>query len=337
MSWDQIMRRILPPVRSISSHVRSPFGDTNRPQGSSNPHTGIDFNYVGGQSELNKSHQGLRAPVSGVVTATGGKDGTLAIRDANGFSHEILHTHARHVAVGDPVVEGQLIGRMGNTGVNSKVPGTGPHHVHYQLRDLTGRKIDPAAFWDAQGPADPDPAPPDLLREYQEYLRILGSNAGDSRPASPNTSDPFGTRGQFVPGSPTSSRPLYESRSLVPPPAENNPGQNVGRLVRVPTSTANRLTGAPTPNQLAAGDTASFDDRFGRWTVSPEASAPLGAYQGVPVSPDGRPLGIFSGEPMPQYPFPPPIWGFPEEEARQGSEDWAGWNPKPAIWNKKAR
>lgn len=329
------MRRILPLARSIPPHVTSHFGDTNRPKGSSNPHTGTDFNYVGGQSELNKSHQGLRAPISGVVTTVGGRDGIIAIRDANGYSHEILHTYARHVSAGDPVVEGQLIGRMGNTGVVSRDPNREPHHhVHYQLRDPAGRKIDPEAFWGAQGPADPDPEPPALLPEYQEYLHALDSSVGDARPASHNTSGPFDTGGQFVPGSATSSRPLYDTRSFVPVEISN---QNIRRLVRAPTATLNGVAGASPTNQLPAGDPASFDDRFRRWTVPPESSAPLGPYQAVRVSPESRPLGLFSGKPMPDYPFPPPIWGFPEDEVWQGREDWAGWNPKSANWNKKDR
>lgn len=137
MSWKDVRQRILSPIGDISPHDTSAFGETrNRPPGSTNPHRGVDFNYFGGQTLLNKSHPALRSPVNGVVTSAGeGKYGTIAIRDSNGFSHEILHTHASHVAIGDPVVAGQLIGTVGNTGVNFKNPDKGHHHVHYQLKE----------------------------------------------------------------------------------------------------------------------------------------------------------------------------------------------------------
>lgn len=46
MSWEDMMRRILPPTEGISPHVTSRYGERfNRPEGSSNPHGGVDFNY----------------------------------------------------------------------------------------------------------------------------------------------------------------------------------------------------------------------------------------------------------------------------------------------------
>ena len=66
----------------------------------------------------------LRSPVAGIViNAAQGNVGRIAIRDANGFSHQILHTHSQHVTVGDPVAAGQFIGTLGNTGTKDQ-------HVH---------------------------------------------------------------------------------------------------------------------------------------------------------------------------------------------------------------
>lgn len=128
----------------------------------------------------------MYAPVDGVVTNAGqGTVGKIAIRDANGFSHEILHTRERHVAVGDLVAAGQSIGTMGNTGTHDQ-------HVHYQLKDPDGDTINPTAFWDQQGAVEPNTAPP-------AYVAGL-----------------FGTGGQFAPGSASSSRPLYDTRSFIP-------------------------------------------------------------------------------------------------------------------------
>jgi murein DD-endopeptidase MepM/ murein hydrolase activator NlpD len=126
MSWEDIMRRVLPPARGVSPHPTSAYGATNRPRGSTNPHRGVDFNYdVGpnGQTGINLTYPTLRSPVAGVVENAGqGNVGRIAIRDKNGFLHEILHTHAQHVSIGDPVAAGQLIGTMGNTGWTPSTP-----------------------------------------------------------------------------------------------------------------------------------------------------------------------------------------------------------------------
>jgi hypothetical protein len=51
MSWQDIMQRVLPPIKrpqrfeDALPDVTSPYGDANRPPGSSNPHGGVDFNY----------------------------------------------------------------------------------------------------------------------------------------------------------------------------------------------------------------------------------------------------------------------------------------------------
>jgi murein DD-endopeptidase MepM/ murein hydrolase activator NlpD len=156
MSWQDIMRRVLPHIEGLQRHITSSYGATNRPAGSTNPHGGIDFNYnVPGQRGINLAHPALRSPVTGVVTsARQGAAGRIAIRDANGFTHEILHSHRQHVTIGDPVVAGQLIGTMGNTGVSRENPDKGDHHVHYQLKDPAGKEIDPSAFWNQQGRID---------------------------------------------------------------------------------------------------------------------------------------------------------------------------------------
>lgn len=123
--------------------------------------------------------------------------GRIAIRDANGLSHEILHTHSRHVGRGDPVVAGQLIGTMGNMGVLSDRVESGDHHVHFQIKDATGKPINPKTYWNQQGYVDPDPAPPAYIDEHQRHLRRFGGLAGSpaAAPMSSNASVPFGTSG----------------------------------------------------------------------------------------------------------------------------------------------
>lgn len=59
------------------------------------------------------------------------------------MSHELLHTHRQYVSVGDRVVAGQMVGTMGNMGVREKYVESGDHHLHYQLIDAAGRRLDP--------------------------------------------------------------------------------------------------------------------------------------------------------------------------------------------------
>jgi hypothetical protein len=364
MSWEKIMRRVLPPIGGVPPHITSSYGATDRPPKSTNPHEGIDFNYrVPGQRGINLAHPAMRSPVTGIVTNAGeGTAGRIAIRDSDGFIHEILHSHRQHVTIGDPVVAGQLIGTMGNTGVNRKEPGKGPHHAHYQLRDREGRIVDPGAYWDQQGPIDPNPAQPTFLSEHQRYLRILEANpsASATRPTVPDAtplpsfertgssaSAPFGTRGQFAPGSATSSQPLYETRSFVEPAEDVAPrdaGKEVRRLVRLPASKPD-LAGydpnapAPLPNVISpVGRSATFDDRFGDWSSSSGIGAPIAPNQPLaPSPPAGRPPGLVTGKPMPDYPFPPTIFGFPGRSTTSGDDDFFRGLVRSPQWNKKPR
>jgi len=218
----------------------------------------------------------------------------------------------------------------------------GDHHLHYQLKDPAGNILNPSDFWDQQGPVDPNPIPPAYLGEYQQYLRDLGANTGSAAPTNPSVTGPFGTGGQFVPGSATSFRPLYETRSFIPPAdqaALPDSSKNIRRLVRVTGPTAAALSDMMTRpaaplNEIPADRSASFDDRFGDWTSTPEASAPRGPYQPQPPQQATSPFGIVSGRPMPDWPFPLLLGGFPDNGSTAGSEDWAASKRKPAEWKK---
>jgi len=231
MSLEDIMRRVLPPIGGVSPHITGAPGrygaglKEGRVPPSTIPHRGVDFNYVGGRTaRLNLSHPALRSPVDGIVINAGqGTAERIAIRDKDGFVHEILHSDKRHVAIGDPVVAGQLIGTMGNTGTHDQ-------HVHYQLKDPAGKDIDPSAFWDQQGPVDPNPAPPAYLQEYQQYLQGTGGNEFDGAPTSPNNG-------------PSPSRSASFS-------------DRFGNWDSAPATTA-----SPT----ASDRPESFDNRFGNW------------------------------------------------------------------------
>ena len=73
MSWEDIMRRVLPPIGGVSPHITGPAGK-----------------YGGKTARLNLSHPALRSPVDGIVVNAGqGTAGRIAIRDKDGFVHEI--------------------------------------------------------------------------------------------------------------------------------------------------------------------------------------------------------------------------------------------------------
>jgi hypothetical protein len=93
----------------------------------------------------------------------------------------------------------------------------------------------------------------------------------------------------------------------------------------------------PSSNTMAAERRGSFDDRTGNRISSPQVNSTIGPWQPAPASasPVGalrgpnqpgppqanRPLGIVSGQPMPDWPFPPPIWEFPNKSLARDDDD----------------
>ena len=303
MSWQDTMRRTLPPLVGIDPHVTSRYGEVKqRPPGSTNPHRGVDFNYnVPGQFGPNLINPALRSPVAGVVTqAGGGRYGTIAIRDADGFSHEILHSHSQYVSVDDTVAADQFNGTMGNT-VASSHPKKA-NHVHSQLRDPAGRVIDPSAFWDQHAPFDPNPAPPAHVDDYRRYLGAAGRSAAD----------------RDAPG------------------AGSDDNRDVRRLVRMSPQTAAILSDQMTrpatmPNELPDDQPASFESRFGDWTSSGPTAAPRGPYQAISPNVYSQ-SGIVSGDPTPDYPFPMSIRGVVNEAGAPG--EWANGKLRSPNWKR---
>lgn len=78
------------------------------------------------------------------------------------------------------------------------------------------------------------------------------------------------------------------------------------------------------PDGVAAGRASS--DNYPRLASRVVSSAPGSIGPLNPLRPPltqqtGRPLGIFSGEPMPDYPLPPSIWGLPDNSNASGNND----------------
>jgi hypothetical protein len=130
------------------------------------------------------------------------------------------------------------------------------------------------AYWENLYGSDPlnssnhPDSPPKSLLPRQPGASNPGYNLLD--PAAPGGAalGPFGTRGQFAPGTATSSQPLYETQSFVPPigptrsdaAGDNTPSrQLVGRIADRPATFNERFQAALSPTGASSGD-ASPDD-----------------------------------------------------------------------------
>jgi murein DD-endopeptidase MepM/ murein hydrolase activator NlpD len=115
--------------------ISSPFGTRNHPilNGRSN-HTGVDIPDDYGAP--------IVATAEGLVTYAGYQYGygyTVKIEHANGVETVYAHASKLLVKVGDEVIQGQQIAKVGSTGLS-----TGPH-IHYEIR-INGAYIDPELF-----------------------------------------------------------------------------------------------------------------------------------------------------------------------------------------------
>jgi murein DD-endopeptidase MepM/ murein hydrolase activator NlpD len=109
-------------------------------------HNGVDY------------HASTGAPVvvvaPGVVTMagwTGGGGRTVKVRHPNGYETEYLHLSSIAARAGQRVSQGDLVGRVGQTGL-----ATGPH-LHYGLKK-SGRYVNPIIEHRNMPPGEPVPA-----------------------------------------------------------------------------------------------------------------------------------------------------------------------------------
>jgi murein DD-endopeptidase MepM/ murein hydrolase activator NlpD len=108
-------------------------------------HNGVDYAAPTGAP--------VGAVAAGVVTLagwTGGGGRTVRVRHASGYESEYLHLSSIAVRAGARVGQGDLVGRVGATGL-----ATGPH-LHYGLR-LNGRYVNPVVEHKKMPPGDPVP------------------------------------------------------------------------------------------------------------------------------------------------------------------------------------
>jgi hypothetical protein len=124
-------------------------------------------------------------------------------------------------------------------------------------------------------------------------------------------------------GAPDPGQPASDPNDSFNGPGANKPIRYLSRRIGASPGQAygTRTSDAALPagQAFAPGRPTTFDDRFANWTDSDGAMAPL-APNRAPPQEDNRPRGIFSGKPMPSYPVPPPIFGFPEPGAPEDED-----------------
>lgn len=101
-----------------------------------------------------------------LFSETGGGDWIRFIR-ADGYRVETAHLSKRLVTTGQTVKEGQHVGVTGNTGVIT----TGPH-LHVQVFDPQGRRVDPEQFF------KDSPLAKNIMNEDIEGFAIIQNPGG---------------------------------------------------------------------------------------------------------------------------------------------------------------
>lgn len=130
---DDVAARLKPTGRPIvEGWLSSPFGKRTDPfTGKQTWHSGIDFAAADGSD--------IVAVGDGLVTFAGRKHGyglLIEVSHADGYATRYAHNRENLVAVGDQVVAGEVVGRIGSSGRS-----TGPH-VHFELLK-NGKKVNP--------------------------------------------------------------------------------------------------------------------------------------------------------------------------------------------------
>ena len=150
-------------------------------------HPGIVYN---GGIDLYADNHDIRAAFDGTIEKVafqaGGYGNYIKIRHNWGFS---LYAHLEWVCVnvGNRVPAGTVIGKMGNTGNST---GT---HLHFEMRDLTDRVLDPSEFFVT-----------DTQLNAHSPLTVLSAPGGGNLRKSPMgeyiTTIPAGTVGKILDG-----------------------------------------------------------------------------------------------------------------------------------------
>jgi len=249
------------------------------------------------------------------VTASWGVEGrqaTVGEVIAHELGHAVVPPEYRRRGVIDPLErddEGMWVRRQAGQ-VAADLGLLGPNNADYPATRIPINEIQGCTVQHPRGDGARDGV---LFLDGSRGYHGLGQGA----PSRSNSNSSPGSR-YLANGQPSEAVPASG--------ADNEPpvrylSQRIGAAPNPSAPDVERSdTAFPIPQAVAPGRPATFNDRFANWIDSDGAIAPLGPRRAAPPAEDNRPLGIFSGKPMPNYPFPPPIF-FPEAAAA-GDEDW---------------
>ena len=134
-------------------------------------HNGVDYAAPTGAP--------VAAVAPGTVSFAGWTNGggrTVRIRHQNGYESEYLHLSAISVRAGERVTQGDVVGKVGATGL-----ATGPH-LHYGLR-RDGRYVNPVVEHRNMPPGEPI-APHEMEGFRRVHADVFGRLAGTARAAN---------------------------------------------------------------------------------------------------------------------------------------------------------
>ena len=124
------------PLDFSSFWISSYFGPRRKANGSPGYHYGLDLASLKGTP--------VKASASGTVVEAGFGSGygkTIVIKHTKKYKTRYAHLSSIKVSVGDTVERGQVIGKVGNTGL-VRSAGKDPSHLHFEVV-VSDRKINP--------------------------------------------------------------------------------------------------------------------------------------------------------------------------------------------------
>jgi murein DD-endopeptidase MepM/ murein hydrolase activator NlpD len=148
------------------ANVTSGFGKRRHPiLGYTRSHNGVDYGVARGTPIWSVGD-------GRVVRAgrNGGYGNFISIRHANGWVSQYAHLHKIHVRVGQRVLQKEIIGLVGSTGMS-----TGPH-LHYELKK-DGRFMNPQKQKFAKGKSLKGEALEKFKKNIPEFLRKMSRQA----------------------------------------------------------------------------------------------------------------------------------------------------------------
>jgi hypothetical protein len=145
-------------------------------------------------------------------------------------------------------------------------------------------------------------------RNVRTVSRRLVARAADDNGVGNGSASPEGI---------DSTNPMQPPQTGGPLGSISKPVRYLGRRIADQSQASVFDTSAP----ATTDPQDSVGGRVGNWASSPEGITPRNPDLPVPAPEPVRPLGIFSGKPMPEWPFPPPIWGLPDHSKASGNSD----------------